>query len=290
MGKFVSADDVRNATGGSTQVTLVCKGQYLSGANICLFAPLLSPQGAAHCTYFSSFFHFDSELYTCWNHVKGIVTGRTTCPVDVQKEDTCTASQIYIQEWVIPSPVAAPSITPFTAPTRSPFISDDKVPLDPQPGDLIVLGFDSVNPDLVYVASLVKIPNNFTFYITDNGWMGTSFRTGEGVMTCVLSNGMAAGQVFVASTSSCTLAGAFDLSTSGDNFFLYTGDESAPTWLYGVTYTGTWVGTPAQVSEGVSNKMSLSPTFLHLCCDICALLTSPQIDLIVASQSTVNAN
>lgn len=121
-----------------------------------------------------------SELYTCWSHDNGIVKERISCPADVQKEDTCSSAEVYVQEWVVPTPIEAPTIAPFFAPTRSPFISDDDAVLVAQPGDLVVLGFDSVNPDLIYVAAMVKVPNGFTFQITDNGWMGTEFRSNEG--------------------------------------------------------------------------------------------------------------
>lgn len=70
VGKTVSTTDVRNSFGGSTKVSLQCtSGKYLVGA------------------------------YTCWSQKNGYPTGQTTCPSDVQKEDTCTSTSVVIQSF-----------------------------------------------------------------------------------------------------------------------------------------------------------------------------------------------
>lgn len=68
VGGSVSATDLRNAFGGSTKASLQCtSGAYLVG------------------------------VYTCWTQSNGVPTTQIVCPSDVQSEDTCTKSTIYIQ-------------------------------------------------------------------------------------------------------------------------------------------------------------------------------------------------
>lgn len=179
VGKTVATKAVRDAYGGNTMVTLRCSGAYIS------------------------------ELYTCWTQVNGIPDKRTTCPSDVQTEDSCTDESIYIQSFDSARPSAAPS-APVMKPTAAPFISIAN------PGDLVIVEFNSLNPDEVVLASLVDIPSGFTFYVTDNGWQGTSFRAAEGTLACTLTSTLAAGNLFTASSSSCKLSNSFDLSTNGD--------------------------------------------------------------------------
>lgn len=71
VGKSVSATDLRNSFGGKTMASLQCtSGKYLNG------------------------------VYTCWlRNSNGTVGEQTTCPSDVQKEDTCSSSSILIQSF-----------------------------------------------------------------------------------------------------------------------------------------------------------------------------------------------
>jgi len=67
VGKSVNGDDLRNALGGKTMVTLICAGgKQLTGA------------------------------YTCWSQTEGIPTVQTTCPSSVQSEDTCTSADVLV--------------------------------------------------------------------------------------------------------------------------------------------------------------------------------------------------
>lgn len=68
VGKSVDADDLRNAFGGSTKVSLQCdSGVYLSGA------------------------------FTCWSKdSSGYPLEQIECASDVQGEDTCTSSSVQI--------------------------------------------------------------------------------------------------------------------------------------------------------------------------------------------------
>jgi ribonuclease I len=68
VGKTISASSLRTDFGGSTKVALQCtSGQYLNGA------------------------------YTCWSRSSnGTPSTQVTCPADVQKEDTCTASTLTV--------------------------------------------------------------------------------------------------------------------------------------------------------------------------------------------------
>lgn len=68
VGSTLSASTLRNDFGGATYVALQCtSGKYLSGA------------------------------YTCWAEENGLPTIQIECPVEVQKEDTCTSSTLTIE-------------------------------------------------------------------------------------------------------------------------------------------------------------------------------------------------
>jgi len=71
IGGSVSASDLRNAMGGADNMALLCEnGKYLSGA------------------------------YSCWSmDSNGYPDSLTTCPSDVQGEDTCTSSTVQIPEF-----------------------------------------------------------------------------------------------------------------------------------------------------------------------------------------------
>ncbi len=70
IGGTVAATDLRNAMGGKDKVALQCtSGKYVVGA------------------------------YSCWSQKDGIPQALVTCPVDVQGEDTCTASSLIIQKF-----------------------------------------------------------------------------------------------------------------------------------------------------------------------------------------------
>jgi len=50
------------------------------------------------------------------------------------------------------------------------------------PGDLMISGFKSDNPDLVSIVALVDIDDTATLYMTDNAYTGTALRSNEGVV------------------------------------------------------------------------------------------------------------
>lgn len=68
VGSTISASSLRNDFGGASNVALQCEsGKYLSGA------------------------------YTCWTQSNGLPTKQVNCPADVIKEDTCTATTLFVQ-------------------------------------------------------------------------------------------------------------------------------------------------------------------------------------------------
>jgi len=71
VGSTISASSLRNDFGGASKVALQCtSGSYLVGA------------------------------YTCWTKTSSGTPGsQTTCPADVQKEDSCTASTLTVQSF-----------------------------------------------------------------------------------------------------------------------------------------------------------------------------------------------
>jgi hypothetical protein len=210
VGKYVNAQSVRDVYGGNANVTLVCNGgQYITGDLLRQFSGSFTSSSNHKISFLLSLLsiYYSSELYTCWSQVNGTVIERCSCPPDVQKEDTCKSTDIYIQAFgTTPPPVMQPSVAPYAAIVN--------------PGDICIIGFNSLNPDEVVLVALVDIPSGFTVYVTDNGWTGTSFRTGEGDLTCTFGSGLKAGVVFSASSTSCKLSGSFDLSTNGEQVIL----------------------------------------------------------------------
>ena len=68
VGSTINADDLRDQFGGSTKTSLLCEnGSYLVG------------------------------LYTCWTRDNsGNPSSQTTCPSDVQSEDTCRTNTLTV--------------------------------------------------------------------------------------------------------------------------------------------------------------------------------------------------
>ncbi len=70
VGKNVSASTLRDSMGGAKWASLQCnQGVYLSG------------------------------VYTCWHQVDGLPTLQRECTTEVQKEDTCSGSQLIVSSF-----------------------------------------------------------------------------------------------------------------------------------------------------------------------------------------------
>jgi|GEM_PF-3282274 len=90
------------------------------------------------------------------------------------------------------------------------------------PGDIAIVGYiTNGSPDSFSFVPLVDLDAGTEIYFTDNGWNGSSFRTGEGVVKFTVLNNITAGTVInrVDSSSNFTwnnVSGSLDLNASGD--------------------------------------------------------------------------
>ena len=51
-----------------------------------------------------------------------------------------------------------------------------------KPGDIMLTGFKSDNPDVITIAALQNIPSSLDIYMTDNAYTGTLLRSNEGTV------------------------------------------------------------------------------------------------------------
>lgn len=133
-------------------------------------------------------------------------------------------------------------------------------------GDLAIVGYESTNTggtDTILMVALTNLPTGTQFWITDNGWRSDgTFHLSEGTWRFTVNSPVAAGKVIRLFGSSVNLPsvsavrnGAFDLSTGGDQVFIYTGSLASPHFIYGLnaahdTSLGiTWDGWQLTASD-----------------------------------------
>lgn len=153
-----------------------------------------------------------------------------------------------------PSPPSPPS------PPRAPPLAPPSVPPSPPPplsvGDVAIVRFNADNPDEVLLLALAPLPAGLTLTLTDDGWHGgdAGWRGGEGSYAFTLGAATAAGSAWLVSLSDGGGVGggaAPLLSKSGDQLYLYAGDEGAPTFLFAVGFNGaTWDADATSTNEG----------------------------------------
>lgn len=104
-------------------------------------------------------------------------------------------------------------------------------------GDIMIVRVTSDYPETAAFVAFQDLSEGLFLYMTDNAWMGSSFRNNEGTLSFrVPLGGIAAGTVFGYDTSAKLLysqeweteSGQFNLATAGDTVILYceTGDKS----------------------------------------------------------------
>ena len=126
-------------------------------------------------------------------------------------------------------------------------------------GDLAVIAFNSDNPDTFAMVVLKEIAAGNTIKVTDNGWDGTALRTTEGVLTYTAAASVPKGTVLRYNGVNMTDnygtwvsdSGTFLLSASGDQLLVYTGQHTAPNFLYGFATT-PWVASGEATSASTS--------------------------------------
>jgi len=141
------------------------------------------------------------------------------------------------------------------------------------PGDIAIVGYNfavslGIN-DFSFVA-LREIPAGSSVWFTDNGWSNTSWRANEGVVhwkndwnqsvsvgTVITIRSTNA--IFRPSRGAIADSGSFDPRTGGEQVYAYVNPQSAPRFLFGVTYGGIpWATSPSEVTSSASGMLPSS--------------------------------
>lgn len=158
-------------------------------------------------------------------------------------------------------------------------------------GDIAIVGYNGVNnPEELAIVTLAPISAGETIYITDRAWeSGGGFAlnntVAEGLVTWNVTTTIPAGTVIKAAiaahATTPTVSGlsaygstvvtgwsSIESSSSGDNWFIYTGSTANPTFIFGIanwstdTPGGGSGGTPWQTSGPVTATTSYLPPSL----------------------------
>ena len=115
------------------------------------------------------------------------------------------------------------------------------------PGDIVIIGFNFDNPDEISFVCLEDIVAGTQLNFTDNGWFNSgSFRTGEGAFTYTFSSDVSAGTVIVPTVTSVAFA------ADGDQVFVYQGNSSSPSFIFGLNSEGDGVWQDDATSSNTS--------------------------------------
>lgn len=138
-------------------------------------------------------------------------------------------------------------------------------------GDVAVIGFNADTPDAVALVVLVDLPGSAEVLITDRGWTGSEWRSGEGTLLYTAGpEGVQRGTVLswvsgedgsASGGSWSVVDGSFALSASGDSIIVYQQCEgnAAPNFLFGLSYTsGGW----SSEGDALDSSSSLAPAAL----------------------------
>ena len=136
------------------------------------------------------------------------------------------------------------------------------------PGDIAIIGYQSDDPDAIAFVTLVPVSAGEVIRFTDDGWLDTNlFRPGEGGIQYTFPANVPPGTVvsrtspfdtngWSANNTSLPSPSSFLLSTGGDQIFVFQGDGSSPTFVYGINNDSMgWL--PSALS---SNDTALPPT------------------------------
>jgi len=123
-------------------------------------------------------------------------------------------------------------------------------------GDIALIGFNFDDPDEFAFVLLADVAAGAQIKFTDNGWKSdNSFYPNEGTITWTAGAAYSAGTViaFAAPASGeFSSAGAFALSSSGDQILAYQGESSAPAFLYALNSEGAGVWQADATSSNTS--------------------------------------
>lgn len=118
-------------------------------------------------------------------------------------------------------------------------------------GDIAIISMNADTTKTFSFVSLVDIAPGEVIKFTDNSWLGSAFRTGEGTITWTApAGGVPRGTVITIDTtgtiSTVSLgavsdSGDVNFSTSGDQILAYQGADASPTFLFAVNNEGAGV-------------------------------------------------
>ena len=118
-------------------------------------------------------------------------------------------------------------------------------------GDIAITGFNSDTPDQFSFVLLTDITNGTTIKFTDNGLQTIDYNVNdEGIITWAADTDLSCGTEIIiedlgsnnysASSGTATETGlGFSLALAGDQILAYQGLDSAPTFIYALTYGPT---------------------------------------------------
>ena len=127
------------------------------------------------------------------------------------------------------------------------------------PGDLAVIAYQSDATKRLFIVNLVDVAAGTVINYTDNGWLKSAeFRSGEGIDTYTFNDATSAGTITELPMTN------INLSTGGDQIFLYQNDISTPSLVFGLQMNSNWDDMPDNSNESaqppalVRNNVSLA--------------------------------
>ncbi|MDQ0636544.1 RHS repeat-associated protein [Pedobacter sp. W3I1] len=141
-----------------------------------------------------------------------------------------------------------------------------------QPGDIVILGFNSAGDDQITVMATRSFSNE-SFGITDSGMMPDGrFRAGEGYLSTRSPMSMTAGQILTislndgtAGTAEFSMIGVFDLAASGDQIIIFTGAYASGTCIYALNYNArNWISRDDSSSSALPQGLTNGQTAVCL--------------------------
>jgi len=135
-------------------------------------------------------------------------------------------------------------------------------------GGIAFVGFDFDNDKFAFVC-LVTIPANTKVFFTDKGWISdtSGFVTSEGINYWLPTQECRVGDVVLTTVGQLNqLSGDMNLSSTGDQLFIYQTINDKPHFIYGLNSegsAGTWQtscsGTECSTLPGGLNNLGPSP-------------------------------